>query len=1046
MPTSAAFRKALDTYYVTLANVQAHGATNELATRQPFAALLETVARTHGWTLLMEQALPSGKRPDGTLCDGFNLPRGYWEAKDTDDDLNDEIRRKIKLGYPLTNLIFEDTRRAVLYQHGVVALEADLTDRAQLTGLLETFFAYTEPHIDDFNAAVAKFQDSIPALAKGLEQTIEDERKTNRKFIAAFATFQQLCQTAVDPNISADDIEKMLVQHLLTERLFRTIFANPDFVARNAIAQEIEKVIRALTSRTFSRAEFLKRLDHFYNAIENAAATIDDFTQKQAFLNTVYERFFQGYSRAQADTHGIVYTPQPIVDFMCASIEAILQREFGKSLSDEGVLLLDPCTGTGNFVVNLLRRVRRKDLPRKYARELFANELMLLPYYIASLNIEHAYYELAGEYAPFEGICFVDTLGLVKSAQLPLFGEENTERVKREQDATITVIMGNPPYNVGQRSENENNKNRRYLQDGEVDDRIRKTYAKDSQATNKNKLYDPYVKFFRWAMDRLEGRDGIVCFVSNNSFVDQLAFDGMRQHLARDFTAIYHLDLHGNVRKNPKLSGTTHNVFGIQVGVGITVLVRHRNKDLTGLHVSRLSGLIYYHRVPETWRKEEKLAFLTQTQSVEGIAWQTLAPDAKHTWLTAGMQSDFASFLPMGTKEAKASKTEPQTIFKMYGGGVKTNRDEWAYDFGRDALSEKMQSFIENYNGEVDRWARRRDKSKSVDDFVDNDETKIKWSLGLKIQLQRGHRAEYDERKIHAALYRPFCKRWLFFDRVTNEAVYQFPHIFPTPESETENAVIWLKVGSEVPMFALMTNVIPDLLPQGGSQCFPFYTYDEDGTNRRENITDWALAQFREHYGARPDRSGRPVRSIEKRDIFHYVYAMLHHPQYRERYAENLKRELPRIPYAPDLLGFQNLAGLGAQLAQLHLHYEQTQEYPLQWLENKDVPFSWRVTKMKLTPDKTAIVVNDSLTLAGIPPECFAYRLGNRSALEWVIDQYQVKDKNPRGFQNLAGLSGDPNRADDPAYIVRLSGRVVTVSVETVKLMNELTSVELIHA
>ncbi len=340
----------------------------------------------------------------------------------------------------------------------------------------------------------------------------------------------------------------MLVQHLLTERLFRTVFGNENFTRRNVIAAEIEKVIDALTSRAFSRGDYLRQLDHFYNAIEDAARTIDDWSEKQGFLNTVYERFFQGFSRKQADTFGIVYTPQPIVDFMLASVEEVLQREFNTSLSTPGVKILDPATGTGNFIVNLLKNyINRSALKRKYAEDLFANEVMLLPYYIAALNIEHAYYELTGEYAPFEGICFVDTLDIAEAQQLSLFSEENTERVEREKNADITVIIGNPPYNVGQLNENDNNKNRKY---DVIDKHVRETYAKDSRATNKNALSDVYVKFFRWAADRLRGQDGIVCFVSNNSFLDQIAFDGMRKHLAQDFQRIYIVNLQGNIRKD----------------------------------------------------------------------------------------------------------------------------------------------------------------------------------------------------------------------------------------------------------------------------------------------------------------------------------------------------------------------------------------------------------------------------------------------------------------------------------------------------------------
>ncbi len=353
------------------------------------------------------------------------------------------------------------------------------------------------------------------------------------------------------------------------------------------------------------------------------------FRDKQHFLNTIYERFFRGYSVKVADTHGIVYTPQPIVDFMWASVAEALETEFGLSLSSPGVNILDPCTGTGNFIVNLMRRVPRRDLPRMYSEQLFANEVMLMPYYISALNIEHAYLELTGKYEPFEGLCFVDTLDLAEDRQLPMFAEKNTERVARQRRSPITVIIGNPPYNVGQLNENDNNKNRKYPV---IDRRISETYAKDSKATNKNALSDAYVKFFRWATDRLDGRDGIVCFVSNNSFVDQIAFDGMRKHLVQDFTRIDHIDLHGNVRKNPKLSGTTHNVFGIQVGVGITLAVRCKGEKR-----------LRYHRVPEFWRKEEKLAWLNERK----VPWQVLKPDAAHTWLVPQNADQFAGFLPI---------------------------------------------------------------------------------------------------------------------------------------------------------------------------------------------------------------------------------------------------------------------------------------------------------------------------------------------------------------------------------------------------------------
>lgn len=614
MKSGAALTRAIERYERDLADYADRHVSHEGAVRTAFQNLLADCS-PDDWKLIHEERLPSGVIPDGTLHDDYNLRRGYWEAKDTHDDLDTEIRAKIAKGYPTTNIIFEDTQRAVLYQNGQEAFQANLRVQTEVRDLLREFFGHQDPHIESFHQAVAEFGERIPELADGLKQRISEEhRAQNKAFADAWASFYTLCKTTLDKNIRAETVDEMLAQHLLTERLFRTVFDNPHFLSNNVIAVEIEKVIAALTSRVFNRNDFLRSLDRFYVAIEQEARGLTDWSEKQAFMNTVYERFFQNWSKRQADTHGIVYTPQEIVDFMCASVEEVLRRDFGTSLSAPGVSVLDPATGTGSFIVNILRRINGSTLKQKYEHDLFANEIMLLPYYIASLNIEHEYFARTGMYLPFEGICFADTLELADplahkgvSQQAMWLNEQNTKRVQDEQDAKIMVVIGNPPYNVGQMNENDNNKNRKY---DVIDARIRETYAKDSKATNRNALSDAYVKFFRWATDRLQGRDGVVCMVSNNSFVDQIAFDGMRQHLLQDFTAIYHIDLHGNVRQNPKLSGTTHNVFGIQVGVGITVAIRSANSHVRGL---------YYVRVPEDWRKEEKLEYLKEHGSINGI-------------------------------------------------------------------------------------------------------------------------------------------------------------------------------------------------------------------------------------------------------------------------------------------------------------------------------------------------------------------------------------------------------------------------------------------
>ncbi len=1046
--------KAIKQYYQSLKEYSAHRVIHEGALETAFSNLLAAAARAYGWQLIPKQSHKIGKHtiiPDGTLRDLFTR-RGYWEAKDTSDDLDQEISKKLAQGYPTSNTIFEDTRQAVLYQSGIERDRFDLADPQQLARLLNEFFSYTEPEIDGFHQAVTEFQTRVPELAGRLVTIITEAHQKNKKFQQAFDGFFALCQQTLNPNISQAAVDEMLVQHLLTERLIRKIFDNQEFTRRNVIAAEIEKVIEALISVTFSRDQFLKSLDRFYRAIEDAAHILEDFGEKQQFLNTVYERFFQGYSVKVADTHGIVYTPQPIVDFMCASVEEVLKTEFGLTLGSKGVNILDPCTGTGNFIVNLIRRIPKRDLPRVYKEQLFANEVMLLPYYIAALNIEHAYFEITGEYQGFEGLCFVDTLDLVNGDGTQRFfefmTEENTARVVRQKSAPITVIIGNPPYNVGQINENDQNKNRKY---SFIDRRVKETFGKASKATSVSKLNDPYVKFFRWALDRLEDRDGIVCFVTNNSFVDQLAFDGMRRHLAREFSRIYHIHLEGNVRRNPTLSGTQYNVFGIQVGVGITVAVRRRKHRRMSLR---------FHRVDKKLRRAEKLDWLAKHAGISEVKWRKIDPDPDDAWLAPANGVEFARFLPIGSKEGRSAEwNKALTLFQEYGLGVATHRDKVVYDFDRPTLVQRVKEFIDAYNGEVDRYRRAGGKA-DLDTFVRYD--KIVWDRDLKKDLARGRYAEFADDKIRHALYHPFTKRFLFFDRIINAEVYTFPKIMPTAKAEAENRMVCVPgPGGRANWATIITDRIPNLslTSLDTFQCFPFYIYDEDGTNRRENITDWALEQFRTHYtdrraeGRKPSDSKshatakgkrgmqqpgadaprlaeRTADDITKWDIFYYVYGLLHHPGYRTKFADNLKRELPRIPFAPDFWAF---ADAGKELARLHLDYEKLEPYELKFIETPGMPLSYHVEdKMRLSKDKTSLKVNPSLTLAGIPPEVFDYRLGNRSALDWVIDQYQVSE------DKRSGIRSDPNRPDDPEYIVKLVGQVVRVSIETVKIVQGL--------
>jgi predicted helicase len=860
-------------------------------------------------------------------------------------------------------------------------------------------------------AAIAEFSSRIPEIADAVKGIIEKERKTNKKFVASFDAFVLLCRQAINPNLSDEAVETMLIQHLLTERIFRRVFNNPEFTRRNIIAAEIEKVIDSLTSKHFSRDAFLKDLDRFYHAIEINAENATDFSEKQTFLNTVYERFFQGFSPKEADTHGIVYTPQPIVNFMVRSVEEILKKEFGKSLGDREVHILDPFVGTGNFLVRVMQEIPKTRLQYKYENELHCNEVMLLPYYIASMNIEHAYLDATGEYKPFEGICLVDTFELAEASQPSLFTAENTARVEKQKKAPIFVILGNPPYNIGQESENDANKNRKYKT---LDRRVADTYGIDSRAQNTRALSDPYTKAIRWASDRIEA-DGIVALVTNSAFIDSLAADGMRKHLKNDFDAIYVLDLGGNVRNNPKLSGTTHNVFGIQVGVSINFFIKRVNKK-TG------SYAIHKARTGEWWRKEQKYEYLDDHE-FSTIPWQQV-DITQDTWSPHLAENEFQSLMQIADKQAKESGAAATALFQIFCRGAETTRDEWVYNFHRDALVKNIKSFNQFYNYERVRWIERTrsNKSAKVDEFVTNDDKRIKWSSALKQHLIGNVEATYDSARVRIALYRPFTKKQYYFDSVLTHRPSKWPIIFPDDKSETENRALCCGGYGRKNFAVTAVSHIPDLnFYADPQQSFPFYRYDEDGTNRRENITDWALDEFRSHY---------KDKSITKWDIFYYTYAVLHHPEYRTRYAANLKRELPRIPYAPD---FHAFAKAGKRLAELHVDYEKQEEYKgLERREKSGEKLNLRVEKMRLSKDKQTLVYNDFLTLTGIPKETYDYRLGNRSALEWVIDQYQIStDKR-------SGVTNDPNRDDDKEYILRLIGQIITVSLETVKIVNAL--------
>jgi predicted helicase len=534
------------------------------------------------------------------------------------------------------------------------------------------------------------------------------------------------------------------------------------------------------------------------------------------------------------------------------------------------------------------------------------------------------------------------------------------------------------------------------------------------------------VKAIRWASDRI-GREGVVALVTNNGFVKAIAADGVRKHLRSDFDKIYILDLGGNVRKNPRLSGTTHNVFGIQVGVSVNIFVR-RQSDTSDRHAA-----IYYSCTGEFWKKEEKCAFLESVSHIRGIEWQGVVANDRNDWINPGLSPEYENLIPVGPSPGTQG-----SLFQEYSNGIKTNRDADLYNFSNAALAKHVRAYMQNYGTESARYVRWKAEGNQGDYVFGSG---VKWSETLKRRIVGQAEVRFHDERLRGALYRPFSQMQLYFDSGLVDRPGLFRTIFPTRATESENKLICLTgPGSEKPFLALAAHNLVDLHLNGAgcsTQCFPFYTYAEGGTHRRENITDWALEQFHSHYHDP---------SITKLDIFHYIYAVLHHPEYRERYAANLRRELPRIPFAPvssvppvvkafDV--FRDLVKAGKRLTEIHVHYEQQPEYQLTKREKEGQHLDYCVKRMRLSKDKTTLIYNDFLTLSDIPKETYDYRLGNRSALEWVVDQYQVSTDKRSGIVN------DPNRADDPQYILRLIGQVITVSLETAKIIQSLPQLNL---
>jgi len=572
-------KQIINNYYNELDKCRKYGGTlNESSLRRAFANLLTEYCRPQNLFPVDEVSLKtSRKRPDGTVKDALQLDRGYWESKDPKDNLDEEIKKKFELGYPKENIIFENSETLVLIQKGKEERRGSMKDTDLLHDILTRFVSYERPEIKEFHLAIEKFREDIPVIIEALRAMISEQEKTNQEFKTARTAFWNLCKKSVNPDISAFDIQEMLIQHILTSEIFNTVFGEDHFHRENNIAKELESVINTFFTGTVRR-NTLAGIETYYRAIRAEAARIENYHEKQKFLKVIYENFYKAYNPKGADRLGIVYTPNEIVKFMIEGTDYLLEKHFGKSLSDKNVEILDPATGTGTFITDIIEYIPQQYLEYKYKNEIHANELAILPYYIASLNIEYSYQQKMGKYEPFDNIVFVDTLdnlGFEFEGKQDIFegfgmNAENLERIKSQNNRKISVIIGNPPYNAKQQIYNDFNPNKKYKK---IDERIKETYVKNGTSQNQIVLYDMYTRFFRWADDRID-KNGIIAFITNRSYIDSLTFDGFRKTLSEEFDFIYIIDTQSDVRKNPKIAGTTHNGFGIQTGVAVMFLVK----------------------------------------------------------------------------------------------------------------------------------------------------------------------------------------------------------------------------------------------------------------------------------------------------------------------------------------------------------------------------------------------------------------------------------------------------------------------------------------
>ena len=994
--------------------------------------------------IIIPVLIPSNKKPEESLNDNetykviwsvLNALRAHddrFNASVNKIDINKKKPENIIIGTPDnsgSDFVGEVKESNPIYQQTLFPI--DIVQNAIYAKMVEK--VGDRKYFEQWAKDVAK-------IAQIQIDRIKDLIAKSEKHKKAFNNFIKGLQENINSSIDSEEAIEMLSQHIITKPIFEALFENYSFVKNNPISSAMEEILNLLLEQQFEKET--TELKEFYDDVRVRVGNIDNSEGKQKIIVELYEKFFKTAFPKLVEKLGIVYTPVEVVDFIINSVEDVLKKEFNRSLTDENVNILEPFVGTGTFISRLLQsgNIKPKDLERKYKKEIFANEIVLLAYYIATVNIENIYHDLnnEAEYKEFEGICLTDTfqLGEDKEESQLIFNsfKENSERVKRQKNAPLQIIFGNPPYTIGQNSANDNAQNKKYPI---LDNRILETYSKESSAGLNKALYDAYIKAFRWATDRLNKNGGVIGFVTNGAWIDGTATSGFRKTIEKEFSSIYVFNLRGNARTSgEQRKKEKGNIFGegTKTPIAITLLVKNPNEK-------KEKAEIYYYDIGDYLTRKEKLSKIKDFKSIgnKKIDWQILNPNEEGDWINQ-RNDKFKDFIPLIDKDNKNNK---ETFFTMSSNGVVTSRDSWVYSYSKVNLEKNMRETIDFYNKEVEKIlnTRKEDKNKAIEDTIDSNPKNISWSRDLKKKANSYKFDEFNKSDIVISLYRPFTKQYLYFNRFWNET--------PAQQDKFKNylSIGTVGIGGNKDFSITILNNIGDFQTLQNANFYPLYYVEEENRNKdkslfensdeikeenkKDGISDYIFNLAKQKYSTK----------ITKEDIFYYVYGFLHNEDYKKEFEADLKKLIPRLPLVDDYRIFKTYSNIGRELADLHLNYENIEKDKVIIVEGEENN-NFKVEKMRFTSKdkKDVIIFNSDIKIKNIPLEAYNYQVNGKSAIEWIMERYAITVDKDSQIENNPNLWCEENK--NPRYILDLLLSVISLSVRTNELVKKLPRIK----